>query len=512
MLGFYWWTILLFTIAHVLIYVIMPYSCDDYWYMIPFADYCKGLDTDFPVDGLISCWGLHYYTDNARLANFVYTFALLLPKVIPSIISGLFAGVMLWMSAKLCSVDWRNPFLLIVLAFMLSFMLPWNECMFTICFAFNYIWASALALFLAYIFLIKKSQPHVVLSFVLGLLMGAWHEGFSAPLLVGFIAFLALRRQLISMSRVAMIIGLVIGLIWLASVPGTVVRLSVGKTPIDLGLTMNNLLLYHHPLLILLITVFIVALRKSMRGLLADPLFIVFVIIALSGAAFNLLWFATMGARTAWLGYLFEIISTIYLWRNIAMKCGWQRRGFVFIVTTAISVFLLAHYSVVTYYAIKIKAETENVLALYQKSPDGVVFADITYGYKASPIAWKKPYFETLTHRWRLYWIEKYYSGSAKRLRVIPTCLRDADKLPQVKIKGDNPFFIHNGYLYSPVDTTQSRPALYNEIDFGAAKKVFECSYFRFKTQSGKEYYFTYPQRITTYYWLGEIQEINQVD
>ena len=171
----YWGAIVLFGIAHVLIYSIMPYTCDDYWYMTPLADYCKGIDTSFPATELWECWKYHYECDNIRLANIVFTFTLLIPKIIPSIISGLLVGVMLWLSAKLSSINWRNPLLMMLLTLMLSFMLPWYEEMLTQCFALNYIWSTALALWLAYIFFYKERQPHYVLTGILGLLLGAWH-------------------------------------------------------------------------------------------------------------------------------------------------------------------------------------------------------------------------------------------------------------------------------------------------------------------------------------------------
>ena len=75
---FFWGTIALFTIAHVLIYALMPYSCDDYWYMTPLRDYCMGIDTSFPAEELWKCWTAHYQYDNIRLANVVFTFTLLI--------------------------------------------------------------------------------------------------------------------------------------------------------------------------------------------------------------------------------------------------------------------------------------------------------------------------------------------------------------------------------------------------------------------------------------------------
>ena len=153
---FYWGIIAMVTIAHILVYSIMPYTCDDFWYMTPLRDYCMGIDTSFPANGLWECWKYHYESDNIRLANVVFTFTLLIPKIFPSIMSGILVGVMLWLSSRLSGLSWRNPLLLGVLALMLTFMLPWYEEMFTQCFALNYIWSTALSLWLAWFFFYKK--------------------------------------------------------------------------------------------------------------------------------------------------------------------------------------------------------------------------------------------------------------------------------------------------------------------------------------------------------------------
>ena len=232
---FYLGIVVMITIAHVLIYSFMPYTCDDYWYMTPFRDYFMGSDSSFPAESLWHCWSDHYQTDNIRLANIVFSFFLLLPKVLPSIICGLLVGVILWMSAKLCNIGSRNPLLVAILALMLSFLLPWYEQMFSLCFAFNYIWASALTISLAYIYFYKDKQVGVVLSLLLGIIVGAWHEGFSIPLLSGFMVYAFINRRMINRRHFAIMCGLVVGILWLLHAPG--LQLNVGNKVPSLSLS-----------------------------------------------------------------------------------------------------------------------------------------------------------------------------------------------------------------------------------------------------------------------------------
>lgn len=490
----------------------MPYTCDDYWYMTPLADYCKGIDTSFPATELWECWKYHYECDNIRLANIVFTFTLLIPKIIPSIISGLLVGVMLWLSAKLSSINWRNPLLMMLLTLMLSFMLPWYEEMLTQCFALNYIWSTALALWLAYIFFYKERQPHYVLTGILGLLLGAWHEGIAGPLLVGFIVYSIMRRTMINRSRVAMMLGLFLGLLWLASAPGLQANVDYKTKPLELSLVLSKLVLYHMPLFVLLMSIIVASLKKKMRKLVVDPLFVSFVAICVTGVALNLI--TDVGVRTGWMGYLFGIIATVYLWRN--MKDVHYRPGKSLLkraVTIMIALFLVAHYALVVYYSVVIKNEFEHVVSLYKKSSDGQVFADVTYDYLALPLAWKKPYFEIFTYDLVMHWMDKYHNDCAKQMQVVPTCLREAESLRSTKVKGDNPFSIYNGFLYAPLAEDDNIEKIsYYEIDFGLTKKVINCSNFIFTTPSGNKYYFSFPQRATVHLWMGQIMEMNRVE
>lgn len=500
--------VVMIAIAHVLIYSFMPYTCDDYWYMTPFRGFFMGVDTSFPAESLWHCWSDHYQTDNIRLANIVFSFFLLLPKVLPSIICGLLVGVILWMSAKMCNISSRNPLLVAILALMLSFLLPWYEQMFSLCFAFNYIWASALTISLAYIFFYKDKQVGVVLSLLLGIIVGAWHEGFSIPLLAGFMVYAFTNRRMINHRHIAIMCGLVVGILWLLHAPG--LQLNVGnKVPsLSLSSVFSKLVLYHIPLLVLLFSVIIASIGKNTRNLIFDPIFVALSSICFIGAMMNLI--LNVGVRTGWMGYLFGIIATIYLWKKMKNARYTQFKSVLKrTLAIAVALFLFAHYAIVVYYSNKVRTEFETVIERYQESSDGVVFADVTYDYQASPLAWKKPYFENFTYTWIPYWVDKYYD-CGKNLRVIPPCLINAEDLKAVKVKGDNPFMIYNGYLFAPIDNDQYvAKEHYYEIDFGHVKKTLMCTNFIFTTSKGNKYYFSFPQRATVHRWIGEIEEMN---
>lgn len=508
---FYWGSIVAVTLSHVLIYVIFPYSCDDYWYMSAIADYCKGIDMSFPASDLWACWVDHYSNDNIRLSNVVFSLALLLPKFIPSLLSGLLVGAMVWQSGKLAGITWRNPLLMTILIMLLMFMLPWYEEMLTLCFAFNYIWASALTLMMSLLFWRDDRQLSVVVSLLLGMAVGAWHEGFAAPLLLGFVVYCMMSRHSITKSRVAMMVGLVVGLLWLASAPGLQMNVGYKTAQLTIGAVINKLLLYHLPMLLMIGSVVVAMTRRATRGIFRNPMLVALIVVGISGSALNFI--TNVGVRTGWIGYLYCIIATINMWhlmRGEKFVPMWSVAKRV--AVALLSVFLLLHYVVVVYYTIRIRGENDYVLEQYQKSPDGLVFADVTYDYEASPLAWKKPYFEIFTYTWVSFWIDKYYSNSEKQLRVIPCCLRNVSNLKADKMAGDNPFLVYNGYYYAPATPEIELPECeYYDVDFGVTKKRLNFSYFYFTTPSGEQYYFAFPQRATMHLWVGEIKSINKV-
>lgn len=201
-----------------------------------------------------------------------------------------------------------------------------------------------------------------------------------------FCCVFILNRKEISISRVAMAVGLFIGLIWLATSPGVWKRYETSAY-IDVFIILKKFVQYHIPLLILLVTMFLIAIDKKKRAMLADVRMIVYVLICLIGVLISLC--INIGPRTGWCGCLFSIITTIYLWRKLEIKFSKTRVLLGRVFTFLITMFLLSHYVVVVHYAIKVRTETEHVLKLYKKSYDGLVFADVTYNYQTSPLAWK---------------------------------------------------------------------------------------------------------------------------
>lgn len=100
-----------------------------------------------------------------------------------------------------------------------------------------------------------------------------------------------------------------------------------------------------------------------------------------------------------------------------------------------------------------------------------------------------------------------YYDNLDKTLRVVPTCLKNADRLNAIKVKG----MIYDGFLFAPVSGDSIVGDRFYEVKIGGITKNLVCSNFPFTTTGGKEYYFAFPQRGIFQLWFGDIEEINQL-
>lgn len=64
-----------------------------------------------------------------------------------------------------------------------------------------------------------------VLIFIFGLIVGAWHEGFTFPVLVGFMAVFIAKKEYRSPKYVVAMVALGIGLLFLMSFPSVFLRI-----------------------------------------------------------------------------------------------------------------------------------------------------------------------------------------------------------------------------------------------------------------------------------------------
>lgn len=197
-------------------FIVIPYVHDDWWYtgdILYLGVDDNGHHTIW--QGLKECLKKHYAEDNSRIGNTlgIFTIALMLPKWIWSAITSICFIVGYWMLIKLSGTKPGQIAKLALLTFFLVLLPLWQDYMLCHFYQFNYIVVIPIFLYAIIVF-IKYNKVNVIGAFLLGILVGAWHESYAVALLSGCAASLLFLRRMRSKWRFAMLIGLLIGLSW----------------------------------------------------------------------------------------------------------------------------------------------------------------------------------------------------------------------------------------------------------------------------------------------------------
>ncbi|MBD5301571.1 MAG: hypothetical protein HDS16_01005 [Bacteroides sp.] len=225
------WLVLIFLGTFGVYFIATPKCSDDYWYMMlmkPWFEFhgvtgpgwnVNIFTQGLPVQEILSTWEWRFYNDNIRLANCIGTIFLIFPKWLGSGLSLLALGYAVVRGFRLINVDWlRSPLVGFALV-LYYFALPWWEQMGSLIYQFNYIIPTGLCVWL----LVRiENERNTTLwnigTFLTALLVGAWHEGFSVPVLAA-ISVMMLFRKYRTLSALSAIAGLIIGIIFIFSSP-----------------------------------------------------------------------------------------------------------------------------------------------------------------------------------------------------------------------------------------------------------------------------------------------------
>lgn len=218
--------LLLFVIGMGFFLIGMPKYGDDYWYLAGLSRWLaahgvtlidqgvslKDILLDFPMAEIEDTMSYHFYYDNSRIANMAGLAALFFPKWVGSGITLIAWIAAIWGSFRLANINWRRSALVPVAIFIWLFMLGWGDQMGSIIFQYNYIVGAGIGiLFSCMVFFSRRGNLQLLLLFLLAILTGGWHEGFSLPIFCGLLAILIIKRGWRERKPVVGITGLAIG-------------------------------------------------------------------------------------------------------------------------------------------------------------------------------------------------------------------------------------------------------------------------------------------------------------
>lgn len=407
------------TVGFAVMFVLFPTCSDDFWYMLP-PDHAGGV-----WSGLREIWRSHWQGDNIRLANIVFSLFALLPKWIGSLLAGLCVAPVLTLMLRMSggkvgmtAAVWASA--------LFTLLLPWNDQIAVMCFQFNYVVASLLALTVFYLFMDGRRRPLWV-YLLAGFITGWWHEGFSVSVACALTAAMVLRPgECLYRRGVCLVVGLVAGTAILFTAPGATGRMA--ETGTALSPALLSVLRYYPAAIIFAVLWTVCMLWPRMRREATGAFCIVVIVVIIVNIAIHVL--TAFAPRIGWCAELFAIAGIVRLGRNL-----WQglRPGRVLSVTAAVATaavagLLLVHLVVADIMTWRVRRSTEAVYAAYQKGDDmdGVVFADFPTAFDAPFIAFQKPYYDIFTYWWNNMRAQRYL-GRDVPLRAIPAVLADVD-------------------------------------------------------------------------------------
>ncbi len=413
--------IIILSVLGGIMYYVTTECCEDLWYQ------CKSVGVhgtwEYFVSTLNNCID-HWKWDTGRLCNTVSApFLALFPHYIYSSITGFLIVVIFIIGIKIADLKWISISSAAWIG-IVSFIIPWHDFMFTVVYSINYVWGCALGLLLLYIFF--KDQSGFRISFIAkcGLLLfsyivGWWHEGLSAPLLIGLIVFLLVEKNKPSTCRLLVLIGLFAGLVTIISMPAfwimtddrqsNIIKSVLWETLVHL--LVYNCLFYIYTLLLIIRISRIKLYRKSSINVTTKAFHSCIFIFGLISCILYLKYYN--GPRTGMFSQLLCGLGILNILkdRHIRNQRIWSYISVLF-------VFSLASVSLIKSIIIQEKLSKEidevNELAKLSEIKSGrkIVFYDqtpISFG-----IDFLKPSYQILNTKYGLQGVE-----------LFPRCLRD---------------------------------------------------------------------------------------
>lgn len=261
--------LLLIFVSMLILNFLTPLLADDYSY---------GLNLDGKrISSVIDIFNYqiwHYFNWGGR--TIAHTFAqtfLIFPKVIFNVLNSIIYTILIYLiylHGKLNRKNKDNPYMLLLIHFILWFMIPvFGQSFIWLIGSCNYLWTTVIILYFLWLYRknsISEKWYNLLLMFILGLLAGWTNENTSVGLIIVLISSLIInkvekKKFELSKSRLFGIIGTLVGFAFMIFAPGNYVRnaefkddtfiiIKIVRRALDITNNLENLIL---PLLIAII-------------------------------------------------------------------------------------------------------------------------------------------------------------------------------------------------------------------------------------------------------------------
>ncbi len=472
-----------------------PNAIDDYWFLrcIRFHATLAG-HSDNLWYGLYGAGVEHYLQDNARLANTVYIFILLLPHVVPAIISTIAFAAAYWLSLELASANsllWFSTVTLMTCVF-----LPWHDNMFVVMYSMNYVWTAPLMLACVYIF-ISKDNFNKWAGLGLGIFTGLSHEGFAVPIIFSMVVMLVFKLIPANKHRLFLLAGLVIGLLWLCISPSIPIRLDEFLNSSErLSVIKTEWAFY----LYLIVWTVCFCSRKWRK--IATHRIAIFCL--LTGFAVIPIHLFCHRMRATYPMVLVSIIGTVYLLKNCIGNCN--RKSIIHSISALILVITFSHLTIASLRIIDLNKEIGVMNEEISKATaeNSTIYSPLHYDHQEPWGVLGKSNFMSACI---LTTSQAKYLCPTTKITILPAELQNYSGQYDSVIPGNAHALFYNELFILPLKDGQ------DDIDYSALQIKFSGSWhtfqkIKFTGADGKNYLLLIPfAKISDF--SRKIQEIN---
>lgn len=480
-----------------------PIADDDWCYI----GQLKPDDNEQPYAALIQFWKVfkyRYATDNARLANIFGFCTVQFPFFLIASCKIIFMTLFCHMMCVAAGVRKGMFTKLVFLTTLLIFGICWEQAHLSYMFFCNYILSSCILLFALKKYLAKSRA--VVSPFLIGILAGACHESFGLAFFGGAIVCAAFHREYVTKGNIALVIGALLGLIWLYMAPGW----SVYHAPTKYNLR-SLIYLLKMPLASIYPLIWTALLiNKKTRHLALKP----FPLFTMGSAPSIIVACVGNLARAAFPCSVLSIVSyTIFI--SEALTAAVLKKTITKVVTAVVAIVCIAHLSLITKYTIEERHQIDAIEKMFinaraEGRKHAYAFLDLNLSWEKPFFALRRPDYNLFTcYYWGLYNCSLYYGF--EHFGWVPTKLRDYSEGTGHPIPSLPGFLLVDNAIVGPPDIRPCQK--WAEIEY--ANKFKDATFVNivpFVTQSGNRHSFVFLPLSYIGNALGEISDIKITD
>ena len=428
----YWSVALLIAVLYSLLCFFIPYYLDDWTFMGNWRD--DAANEGFSLEG----WWRYYHFireyDNGRIANALSPLSTIISpwKDLFPWISGVLVACSAVMIQRL-STGRQSIFYLSITWLLMIIGLPWSDTIFVRDYALNYIWAAAVTLlFICTLKALCSGRKVFIAAIILAILAGGWHEGFALPSLCGLGVLVLVRKfRFPSKFYIVILVYILAAFAFLLS-PGLIAR--AGKAVLQ----DNHSLLLKRPIVIITISFLLFSALvlkkylskdgKNLRRIFNSNLFIVGSGIMISG--FLLGFFSTNTLRSYFWPDTAAIALSIYFIKklvNTGKSVSYRHNRRISAAVSAVIILACtAQTTAALVWQTKYARETDEIMALLDKSESGTVFYDRKLPPKAPKYTLGIPVDNAWDNQFHYRALWSFYITPV--ISVVPTALRTSTR------------------------------------------------------------------------------------